>query len=316
MTADGQARMDDTQRRLKSLVQFHCKGNKWPSPIAGLTLFRSDLPFGPVRSLYDPRLCIVLQGRKRIEIEDTVIDIEPGHCLTVVLDLPVSASVVEARPAEPHLSLTIDLDPAAIADMVHATKVTGCKNPAIAAETGTGLATAITSDDLLEPVERLLRLLDRPADIATLAPLMQREILYRLLQGAFGPMLRELAASGSRLGRIAAATAFIRQNFDRQIEVAELATMARMSITNFHRAFKAATHMSPLQFRARLRLNEARRRLSLGETHIGRIAFDVGYRSQSQFNREYRKLFGEAPGRERDPPAASIDAGLAPLVSL
>lgn len=294
--------MDDTERRLKSLVQFHCKGAKWPSPIPGVTLFRSDAPFGPLRSLYDPRLCIVLQGAKRIGIEGEVIDIRAGDCLIVVLDLPVSASVTEASPREPHLSLTLDLDAVAIAELMQASsagKSGGKPDRTGRSDVGIGIATSPMTGDLLEPVERLLRLLDRPADIPTLAPLLHREILYRLVQGAFGPMLQEFVSSGSKLSRIAAVTSFIRQNFEQPLEIAELATMAKMSATSFHRAFKAATHMSPLQFRARLRLHEARRRLSLGEdAHIGRIAFDVGYRSQSQFNREYRKLFGTAPGRE------------------
>jgi AraC-like DNA-binding protein len=291
--------MDEIERRLKSLVQFHCKGAKWPSPIAGLTLFRSDAPFGPVRSLYDPRLCIVLQGRKRIQIEETVIEIGPGDCLAVVLDLPVSAGVTLASLTEPHLSLTFDLDAAAISELTPAAGVGGSSQERGRADTDPGVATCRMTGDLLEPVERLVRLLDRPSDIPTLAPLLQREILYRLLQSEFGPMLRDYVAGGSKLSRIAAVTSFIRQNFEQPLEIADLAAMAKMSPTSFHRAFKAATHMSPLQFRARLRLHEARRRLSLAsDAHIGRIAFDVGYRSQSQFNREYRKLFGGAPGQD------------------
>jgi AraC-like DNA-binding protein len=294
--------MDGTERRLKSLVQFHCKGAKWPSPIAGLTLFRSDAPFGPVRSLYDPRLCIVLQGTKWIGIEGSMIEIRAGDCLVVMLDLPVSAGVIEASPSQPHLSLTLDLDAAAIAGLMRSAAVEQRPRETDGAErrdVGPGVATSPITDDLLEPIERLVRLLDRPADIPALAPLLQQEILYRLMQGAFGSMLRDFLSSGSKLSRIAAVTSFIRQNFEQPLEIADLAAMARMSVTSFHRAFKAATHMSSLQFRARLRLHEARRRLSLGEeAHIGRIAFDVGYRSQSQFNREYRNLFGTAPGKE------------------
>lgn len=294
--------MDEIERRLKSLVQFHCKGPKWLSPIPGLTLFRSDAPFGPVRSLYDPRLCIVLQGAKRIGIEGRTVEIKAGDCLVVMLDLPVSAGVTEASPAEPHLSLTLDLDAAEIAGLIHAapTGRNGHEPDGIERrDAGPGAATSPMTGDLLEPVERLVRLLDRPADIAMLAPLLQQEILYRLLQGAFGSMLRDFVSSGSKLGRIAAVTSFIRRNFEQPLEITDLAAMAKMSVTSFHRAFKAATHMSPLQFRTRLRLHEARRQLSLGEEpHIGRIAFDVGYRSQSQFNREYRNLFGTAPGQE------------------
>lgn len=284
--------MEDTESRLKDLVRFHCKGAKWPSPIPGLTLFRSDVPTAPVRSLYDPRICIVLQGRKRIRIEDRVIDIAPGDYLAVVLDLPVSASVVEASRTEPHLSLTIDLDPVAIRALNGGE---AAKNTETAFR---GAATTPVTADLLDPVERLVRLLEKPSDIPALAPLLQQEILYRLLQGTLGPTLRQSAENGSRLSRIAKVTGWITQNFDQPFEVAELAAMAAMSITTFHRNFKTATDMTPVQFRTRLRLHEARRRIYLGEAHLGRIAFDIGYRSQSQFNREYHRMFGFAPGKE------------------
>lgn len=285
--------MDEATRRLKELVQFHCKGAKWASPIPGLTLFRSDHPTRPVRSLYDPRICIVLQGRKQIEIGQTTITIEPGAYLAVVLDLPVSASITAASRVEPHLAITLDLEPVAIAELDLAQR----KEPQ--SERFRGAATALLSEDLLEPVERLVRLLDRPADIVTLAPLIQHEILYRLLQGELAGLLRQYASDGSRLSRIVKVSSWIRKNFDEPVEIEHLATMAGMSVTAFHRAFKSATHMSPLQYRSRLRLHEARRRLLLGEAHIGKIAFDVGYNSQSQFNREYRKMFDVAPGDER-----------------
>lgn len=285
--------MDETASRLKQLVKFHCKGAKWASPIPGVTLFRSDRPSTPVRSLYDPRICIVLQGRKEIQIERTTIVIDPGQYLAVVLDLPISASITAANPAEPHLAITLALEPVAIAELTLAEVKETQAGPL------RGAATAMLPDDLLEPVERLIRLLDRPTDIPTLAPLRQREIIYRLLQGELGGMLRQWASNGSRLGRIAGVASWIKENFNEPIEISHLATMAGMSAAAFHRAFKAATHMTPVQFRSRLRLHEARRRLSLGERHIGNIAFDVGYHSQSQFNREYRKMFGVAPADER-----------------
>lgn len=288
--------MEETAQRLRDLVGFHCKAAKWTSPIAGLTLFRASAPSKPVRSLYNPRICIVLQGRKQIEIERRSIIIGPGEYLVVVLDLPVTARVSAASPREPHLALTLDLDADTLSELVHSER-----NVARPAEVH-GAATAKLSSDLLEPVERLVRLLDRPGDIPTLAPLLLREIVYRLLQGELGGILRQYASSGSRLGRIAAVASWLKDNFHKSVEISELAAMAGMSTTTFHRNFKSATHMSPIQFRSRLRLHEARRRLSLGEVHIGAIAFDVGYRSQSQFNREYRAMFDVAPGQERRVP--------------
>lgn len=294
--------MNDTESNLKNLVRFHCKGAKWPSPIKGLTLFRSDAPTLPVRSLYDPRICMVLQGSKRIQIDDTAIDIRPSEYLAVVLDLPVTASIVAANPAEPHLALTLDLDPTAISELLSPEAGGNDDGPF------RGIATAAVTADLLEPVERLVRLLDRPKDIPTLAPLLQREILYRLLQGGLQDMLRQYVSRGSRLSRIAGITTWISRNFEKPFEIADLADMAGMSVTTFHRVFKAATHMSPLQFRTRLRLHEARRRISLGEHHIGQIAFDVGYGSQSQFNREYRRMFLENPRLERNPGYSTVSS--------
>ncbi len=284
--------MTEIATHLKGLVRFHCNAAKSPTPISGLTLFRSDRRSQPVRSLYTPRICVVLQGRKQIDVEKSKITIEPGQFLVIGLDLPVSASVVTATPAEPHLALTIDLEPAIIAELA----LTAVDTPST--DQLRGAAIAKLNPDLLEAIERLVRLLDRPADIPVLAPLLQREIFYRLLHSELGDMLRQYGTTGSKLNRISAAAAWIKQNFEKPLEVANLAEHAGMSVTSFHRAFKAATHMSPLQFRSRLRLHEARRRLSLGEQHIGTIAFDVGYRSQSQFNREYRKMFGNAPGQD------------------
>ncbi len=282
--------MEDARRRLMELVQFHCRAAKQATLVPGLTLFRSDVPSEPVRSLYDPRVCIVLQGRKQIVIDRRHIEIGPGDYLVVVLDLPVSASVIEASPVRPHLALTIDLDPQLIAEMT-LSETTGAEGRATR-----GADTAALTIDILEPSKRLVELLDRPADIETLAPLIRREIVYRLLQGELGDMVRQCGTTGSRLSRVARAAAWIKANFQQPLEIAALADMAGMSVTSFHRAFKAATAMSPLQFRTRLRLHEARRLLLLSGDRIGGIAREVGYESQSQFNREYRKMFGTSPG--------------------
>ena len=284
--------MEATRRSLIELMRFHCTAPKQKTPVPGLTLFRNEAPTEPVRSLYDPRLCVVLQGRKELILDRQHIEIGPRDYLVVVLDLPVTARVAEASPGHPHYAITLDLDPAIIAELV-----AGKREPRSAAKTK-GAAIAGLTADILEPLERLVRLLDRPMDIETLAPLMQRELFYRLIQGSLGDMVIESGMGNSRLSRIARTTAWLKANFDQPVDVATLADIAGMSQTSYYRAFKAATAMSPLQFRARLRLHEARRRLQLGVEKIGSVAFAVGYENQSQFNREYRKLFGRPPGAD------------------
>ncbi|AYG69934.1 MULTISPECIES: AraC family transcriptional regulator [unclassified Rhizobium] len=284
--------METTRQSLIELMRFHCTVPKQKTPIPGLTLFRSDAPTEPVRSLYDPRLCVVLQGRKELILEREHIEIGPSDYLVVVLDLPVTARVAEANPHRPHYAITLDLDPAIIAELV------ADKSERRSATKTKGAAIAGLTADILEPLERLVRLLDRPKDIETLAPLVQRELFYRLIQGGLGDMVVESGLGSSNLSRIARTTAWIKANFDQPVDVATLADIAGMSQTSYYRAFKAATAMSPLQFRTRLRLHEARRRLQLGIDKIGSIAFAVGYENQSQFNREYRKLFGRSPGAD------------------
>lgn len=284
--------METTRRSLIELMRFHCTAPKQKTPIPGLTLFRSEAPTEPVRSLYDPRLCVVLQGRKELILDRQHIEIGPCDYLVVVLDLPVTARVAEANPGHPHYAITLDLDPAIIAELV-----TG-KGERRSGTKMKGAAIAGLTADILEPLERLVRLLDRPMDIETLAPLVQRELFYRLIQGSLGDMVIESGIGGTRLSRIVRTTAWLKANFDQPVDIATLAGIAGMSQTSYYRAFKAATAMSPLQFRTRLRLHEARRRLQLGIDKIGSIAFAVGYESQSQFNREYRKLFGRPPGTD------------------
>jgi AraC-like DNA-binding protein len=288
--------MEATRERLVDLVNFHCRSDKMPTAVPGLTLYRSSQPTKPVRSLYDPRICIVLQGRKQVLIDRRRVEIGPDDYLVVIVDLPVSANVIEAQPSKPHLSLTIDLDPKMVAEAASH----GIDEIPLSGKNS--VDTTLLTTDILEPVERLVRLLDRPEDIQTLSPLIHKELLYRLLQGELGTMVGQLGTAGSRLSRIAKAAAWISANFRQSLSVADLAADAGMSITSFHRNFKAATSFSPLQFRNRLRLHEARRQLLLGQAKIGTIAFDVGYENQSQFNREYRKMFGMSPRADAHAP--------------
>jgi len=158
-------------------------------------------------------------------------------------------------------------------------------------------------------VLRLLRLLDQPQHVATLAPLVEREILYRLLLGSRGDMLRQLALPTSQLSQINRTIGFIRRRFDQPIRVAELADLASMSSPSFHRHFRAVTGMSPLQFQKRIRLQEARRRLLSEDVAAANVGMEVGYESPSQFSREYRRLFGAPPVRDASLARQGVEAG-------
>ena len=287
-------------------IARHCRPARQATAIPGLTLFHAREPNRPINTVYRPTLCIVAQGRKQVVLGDRIFEYDASKYLVVTVDLPVSGCIVEASPHSPYLGLSFDLDPVRIAGLL-------LERPA--APPGQGRATAALAvsalcGDLLDPLARLLRLLDRPGDIPMLAPLIEREICYRLLQGEQGDLLRQVATAGSHLSQIARAIDWIRKNYAAPSSIEELAARAGMSVTSFHRHFKTATTMSPLQYRTRFRLQEARRLLVGEERRAGAVAFDVGYDNPSQFNREYRRMFGLPPAADaarlrQSEPAAS-----------
>ncbi|MBE7209612.1 MAG: AraC family transcriptional regulator [Gluconacetobacter diazotrophicus] len=282
--------MRETRNEIKRLIAAHGAAPRSPTAIAGLTLFNCPNPTAPKRSFYEPRLCVVVQGRKRVTLGGTVHDVDATGCLLATIDLPVMASVTEADPDAPHLALTLSLDRVRISEVLMGM----ARRPAPAVAKPSGLVGGPQEPDLLDPLVRLLHLLDRPADIAVLAPMIEREILYRLLQGGFGGPLSHHAGDDALLSRVGRATAWIRANYHRPLAVAELASRSGMSATSLHRHFRLLTGMTPLQYRRELRLTEARRRILSG-WRAGDAAAAVGYDSPSQFNREYRRSFGLPP---------------------
>ena len=274
---------------LCALITRHCHRDITPTVVPRLTLSRSSVTTELSPVMYYPLLCVVARGRKRIYLGHEEFRYDPNSYLVASIDLPVSGQVIEA----PCLGVTLALDPATLAALL-------LEMPPSSGERAVSKAMAVNplDDDLLDPLLRLLRLLDRPRDIPVLAPLFEREILYRLLCGPRGEMLRQLALPSSQLSEISRAINLIRERYDQSIRVDELARTASMSATSFHRHFRAVTAMSPLQFQKRIRLQEARRRLLSQEVDAARVSFDVGYESASQFSREYRRMFGAPPGRD------------------
>ena len=274
---------------LCDLITRHCRRDLTTTAFPRLVLSRVNAPTTLTAAMYYPLLCVVARGRKRIILGREEFYYDPNSYLIASLDLPVSGQVIEA----PCLGVTLALDLPTLAALV-------LQMPPSSGERAASKALAVhpLEADLLDPLLRLLRLLDRPEDLPVLAPLIEREILYRLLRGPRGEKLRQMALPSSQLSQISRAIHLIRQRYQQKIPVEEMARTARMSATSFHRHFRAVTAMSPLQFQKRIRLQEARRRLLSEPTDAARVGFDVGYESASQFSREYRCLFGQPPSRD------------------
>lgn len=272
-----------------------------PTAYAPLSLVRISTPTACMPTVYEPRLCIVAQGSKVATLAGETYHYNPLHYLVVSVTLPVFGQVIEATPDKPYLCFRLDIDPDEVADLL---VEAGQAQPPAGVDTG--LYAARVNAPLMDAVLRLMRLLDTPDDLAVLAPMARREILYRVLNGELGQRLRGLAMTDSRGSRIARAVSLLRQNYLEPLSIEDLARAVHMSTSSFHHQFKAVTTMSPLQFQKQLRLHEARRLMMAGGMEAMSAARHVGYESPSQFSREYKRLFGAPPrsevGRSRAAP--------------
>lgn len=258
--------------------------------IPSLYLMRFSSPRPCSAVLYEPRLCIVAQGRKIAILAGDTYHYDPLHYLVVSMTLPAQGQIIEATPEEPYLSLRLDIDMDQLRTLVLET--TGTR-PADLVDRG--LYAARASDALLDAVLRLTRLLEEPGDRDALAPLVLREVYYRVLTGDLGHRLRELVTTGSRSHRIGRAVQALRERYHEPLSIDVLAGSLHMSVSSLHHQFKAATSMSPLQFQKHLRLHEARRLMLTDGLEANMAARRVGYESPSQFSREYKRLFGTPP---------------------
>jgi len=263
------------------------------SPLPGVKLIRSSTTTLPMPVVYEPTLCLIAQGRKRAMLGRTAYVYDPARYLLASVDLPIMGSVIEASADHPYLCLQIDLDMAILGELALRFPQAGGAQE----RTAPGLMLHDMSPDLLDSAVRLVRLLDTPDDIEALAPLTVREILYRLLIGPSGPALRQMAQAGSRLSQISRAILWIRENFRDACPIEQAAEIAGMSRSSFHAHFKEVTSMSPLEFRTRLRLQEAQRLMVGDGLDAASAGFNVGYGSPSQFSRDYARMFGLPPAR-------------------
>jgi AraC-like DNA-binding protein len=280
--------------KLASAIERQAGGDGgYDTEVPALKLARFAAPTDLVALVYEPLLCIVAQGAKEVLLEGEKYRLDPAQLLLVSVDLPVAARVIEASPSQPYLAVRLALDPAVVGELVaDGTAVTPLGPPA------RGLAVTPVERPLLDAVTRLVELLDSPQDVAPLAPLVLREITYRLLTGPQGSRLRQIAAAGAPAHRIARAIRYLKDNYADPLRVESLAKHVRMSPSAFHLHFKGVTALSPLQYQKRLRLQEARRLMLGSGLDAAEAAFRVGYESPSQFSREYRRLFGAPPRRD------------------
>jgi AraC-like DNA-binding protein len=263
-------------------------------PLPGLRLARSSSPTVPLHGVSTPSVCMIAQGGKEVLLGESRYRYDPLHYLLATIELPSVSQVVEASKERPYLSLRLDLPPTLVGSVLLETGYTSLRKQANAS----ALNVSLLDGNLLDAAVRLVRLLDAPAEVPVLLPLITREIIYRLLIGEQGDRLCHLAVLGGYTSDIARAVVRLRQDFDQPLHIEDLARELGMSVSGFHHHFKAVTAMSPLQFQKRLRLQQARR-LMLGEDlDAASAAYRVGYQDASHFNREYKSLFGVPPMRD------------------
>jgi AraC-like DNA-binding protein len=281
-----------TLAELRELIARHLDQDVLP----GVTVKASTTPTEPMPAVSQPAFAVVAQGTKRTMLADRVFEYGAGQYFLVSLELPVTGHVVRASAEEPYLVFGLTLRPALIASLLLESPAGG-REPERGPD-ALGIGVSEVTGELLDPIVRLLRLLDRPADIPVLAAAAEREITWRLITGAQGAMVRRIGLADSRLSQISRAIRWIREHYADLFRIEDAARVAGMSVTSFYRHFHAATAMSPLQYQKQIRLQEARARLIAQPHDVAAVGFAVGYESASQFSHEYRRLFGRPPGQD------------------
>lgn len=271
-----------------SALSAIAKNHVGSTAIPRLVIHKVDQPNELVPSIYDPCVCLILQGAKRTIIGGKQLTYSAGSCLVVAAELSALGQVVEATPRHPFLAVALSFDHLRLSEAMRTV-------PGAVGGQGESYALEAAPDVLIEIWGRMIQLLDRPNEIEALSELYERELLYRLLSGGVGPLLRQVGMFDSNLARIRRTMNHIQQHHAERIEVARMAELSGMSLTSFHRRFKKVTGISPLQYQKQVRLHEAKRILMASEGSAASVAYRVGYESPSQFSREYRRLFGMPP---------------------
>jgi AraC-like DNA-binding protein len=283
-----------TSSLARAIRRFAQTDGDHTTAIPGLTLHRRSTPTEPLHCIYRLGLGVVAQGGKQVMLGDESINYNPGQSMVTTIDLPVVSHVSRASVRDPFLGMMLTLDARTLLQLA-AEMDTPRRQRDYAYRS---ISIERLDADLLDGLLRLVKLLDQPALVPRLAPLVQQEIAIRLLTGPHGPHLRHLMTVGSPSQQIAQGVAWLKQNFVEALRVDDLADRAHMSPSTFRQHFRALTGVSPLQYQKQLRLQEARQLMLNENLDAGSAAVHVGYESASQFSREYSRLFGAPPQRD------------------
>ena len=285
--------MEEQLLELRSLAAA-AENRRTETGIPRVAMVQGSIPEHQLAAVYEPMVNLILTGRKTMTVGDRTLRYDPATYFVMSVDLPAVGSVHPSEVGEPYLAVSLTLQPAKVADLL-----ADLPKPQGGGVDSPAFSVAPVTRELLDAWVRMLRLMKRPEEIAALAPAYEREILFRVLQGQLGWMLRDIAAPDSALSRVGVTIHWIRENFTKPLRVEMLAHMASLSLSAFHRAFKAVTALSPLQYQKRVRILHARSMMVAGEGNATSVAFGVGYESSTQFSREYARLFGQPPSRDK-----------------
>jgi AraC-like DNA-binding protein len=288
----------DELARLRESITRHAGEGLTRTALPGVSVVCLPTTTEPLGAMAEPTLAVVAQGVKETTLNGRTFTYGAGQFLAVSVELPVIGHITKASTDEPFLAVVLELRPEAIAALLLETAPAATAPSGAVDATPAGLAVSDASAALLDAIGRLLALLDAPEDAAALAAGVEREVLWRLVTGPQGATVRQIGLADSRLAHLAHAIRWIRSHYDETLRVEELAARATMSVSSFHRHFRAVTSMTPIQFQKQIRLHEARARLLTEPGDVAGAGFAVGYDSPSQFSREYRRMFGVPPSHD------------------
>lgn len=281
--------IDIPQELIDLAMQFTETEGIHDTPLRHLKIVRNNKVTQPVQAVYTPALCFIIQGAKEAVVGTKTYRYSPAQYLVTSVDLPVTGRVTSASTKTPYLCLVLEIDPTLVYEILKSSDLSA--DPSALK----GIFLDKVTPDLTDSFLRLLRTLKNKNDTHVLAPLVIREITYRLLHSKYGQTVSQLGIAGSQTQRIAKVIGLLRKDYAKPLRTEELAEIAKMSVSSFHQHFKQVTSLSPLQYQKRIRLQEARRLLSAEVADAATAAFQVGYESPSQFSREYARLFGLPP---------------------
>ncbi|EGQ8004720.1 AraC family transcriptional regulator [Vibrio parahaemolyticus] len=283
-----------TQKLAKLIDRWTGNANQYDTPISGLRFSRWTTPTPPTSYTHNPSICLIAQGRKRVLLGEESFIYDANHFLISFVDLPIIANIIEASEEQPYLGLIMELDLTEISQLIVDSELAFTQSK----EAQKGIAVGELSESLLDAFVRLAELLDEGQNIKILAPIIKREIFYRLLMSEQGTRLHQIVTAGNHSHQIAKAIDWLKNNFVKPLSVGDLASYTGMSKSSFYTHFRSMTSMTPLQFQKKLRLSEARRLMLTENLDAMAATFKVGYESPSQFSREYSRLFGAPPSKD------------------